>query len=107
MNAGHSGNVLVIVANSLYYCLPMYSCVRACVYCVQYIAFVKGDVEGCFSMDGKETLCGRELAIQMVVIFLSNDFLTRFISSVRRPPLSGAGLAARVQQEQEKEQEQE
>ena len=50
-----------------------------------YIAFVKSE---CYDPLSGSTYCGRELGVQVFIVFLVNDFLSRMIASVVIPTLS-------------------
>ena len=54
-----------------------------------YIAFFKGWLEpaGCLDLLTGSTSCGRELATQTIVLFLSNDFAWRLYKSIVEPPM--------------------
>mmetsp|Transcript_29683 Transcript_29683/g.34946 ORF Transcript_29683/g.34946 Transcript_29683/m.34946 type:complete len:569 (-) Transcript_29683:973-2679(-) len=53
-----------------------------------YIAFVKASVEGCFDPIGGEDYCGRELSLQVGMVFLVNDFGNRIFVSLIQPFLT-------------------
>lgn len=50
-----------------------------------YIAFFKGDIEGCYEAIVASPYCGRELAVQVFIVFIVNDFANRFSMSVILP----------------------
>jgi anoctamin-10 len=47
-----------------------------------YIAFVKVTVEGCLEAVSGSDHCGHELALQVLVVFVGNDFANRISNSV-------------------------
>eukprot|EP00615_Pteridomonas_danica_P004290 CAMPEP_0114374788 /NCGR_PEP_ID=MMETSP0101-20121206/35870_1 /TAXON_ID=38822 ORGANISM="Pteridomonas danica, Strain PT" /NCGR_SAMPLE_ID=MMETSP0101 /ASSEMBLY_ACC=CAM_ASM_000211 /LENGTH=830 /DNA_ID=CAMNT_0001528687 /DNA_START=1 /DNA_END=2493 /DNA_ORIENTATION=- len=53
-----------------------------------YIAFVKISVEGCLEALSGSDHCGHELAIQVAVVFIGNDFANRISNSIILPFLT-------------------